>query len=464
MTGVQTCALPISIFGPFNPDEDGYAAKLPWQGVGWYRKTFALDPADQGKRVYLDFDGVMAFPEIFINGKSAGGWDYGYVSFRVDATEHLVFGQPNVIAVKVDTRKQGTRWYPGAGIYRKVTLTLCDTVHVGHWATVVVTPEITKEKAIVAVSTSIENHTGSPSAAGYTFAITDPAGKQAVFVSGNIFLAAGNDNMIEQKLEIAEPVLWDLADPKLYTLKVSVMKEGTVIDLETVSFGIRTAVFTANDGFHLNGRRVQICGVNLHHDHGPLGAAFYTRAMERQLEIMKDMGANAIRTSHNPPAPELLELCDRMGLIVWDECFDKWGETAGRHDRQPPLGEYGRRQIRNMVMRDRNHPCVVVWSIGNEIGNSSNDQHGKDGPRVAMMRQYVLAHDTTRPVGIADCIPDTANQPILDALDLCGWNYARRYGIYRQRYPDKPIVYSESASAVSTRGFYELPLPTIKTD
>jgi hypothetical protein len=281
---------------------------------------------------------------------------------------------------------------------------------------------------------------------------------------GSCDVPAGDSADIRQDVKIDQPVRWDIDHPQLYTLTVMLEKDGRPVDSETVPFGIRTFEFTADDGFHLNGRRVQLHGVNLHHDHGPLGAAFYTRAMERQLEIMRDMGVNAIRTSHNPPAPELLELCDRMGFVVWDECFDKWDDKAGRHDGQPPLDQYGDRHIRNTVLRDRNHPCVVVWSIGNEIINSADDQKGKDGPRVKMMREFVLKYDTTRPVGMADCIPQTANEPILDALDLCGWNYARRYFIYRERYPDRPIIYSESASALSTRGFYELPLPAIKTD
>jgi beta-galactosidase len=452
-----------AIAGPFNPEEHGYAAKLPWKGVGWYRKSFTLDAADSGKRVYLDFDGVMAFPEIYINGELAGQWDYGYVSFRIDATGYVRFGQPNLIAVKCDTRKQGTRWYPGAGIYRKVTLTLCGPVHIAQWGLYVTTPEITPQQAAVSVTAMLENDTQNPAEVQCHFVIRDPAGKQAASLTAGVSVPFGSA-AVKQQLVVQPPQRWDVTDPKLYTLSVSIEKDGIILDSQTVPFGFRTFEFTADDGFHLNGRRVQLYGVNLHHDHGPLGAAFYPRAMQRQLEIMKEMGVNAVRTSHNPPAQELLDLCDRMGIIVWDECFDKWDDKAGRHDGQPPLQSYGHKQIRNTVMRDRNHPSVVVWSIGNEIGNSSDDQKGKNGQMVKMMSDFVLQYDAARPVGMADCIPQTASQPILDALDLCGWNYARRYAIYRERYPDKPIVYSESASALSTRGFYELPLPTTKTD
>ena len=237
-----------------------------------------------------------------------------------------------------------------------------------------------------------------------------------------------------------------------------------VVDTASTCFGIRTFSFTADDGFHLNGRRVQLYGVNLHHDQGPLGAALYRRALQRQLEIMRDMGCNAIRTSHNPPAPELLELCDRMGFVVWDECFDKWDRTADRVNGKPDLEEHADRQLRNLVMRDRNHPSVVLWSIGNEIGNQPYDVEGKSPQRVKMLSDIVRKYDDTRPVGIGCHIPNTADQPILDSLDVTGWNYARRYENMRRRYPDKPLIYSESASALSTRGFYELPLPTTKTE
>jgi len=234
------------------------------------------------------------------------------------------------------------------------------------------------------------------------------------------------------------------------------------MDTDATSFGIRTFQFTANDGFHLNGRRVQLYGVCLHHDQGPLGGAFYPRAMERQLEIMRDMGVNAIRTSHNPPAPELLDLCDRMGFVVWDEAFDKWDGTADRVKGEPPLEQYGERQLRNFVLRDRNHPSVVVWSVGNELGGGGRE--GITPERVKFMSDFVRKYDPTRPVGMGCHIPGLAEKPNFDALDLTGWNYMRRYATYRQRYPDKPIVYSESASALSTRGFYELPLPNRKNE
>jgi beta-galactosidase len=449
-----------AISGPFNPSENGYAGKLPWKGEGWYRKTFKLDNW-QGRRVYFDFDGVMAFPKVYVNGQLAGQWDYGYMSFRVDATPYVKFGGTNGIAVYVDTRNHGTRWYPGAGIYRKVTMTICDPVRVGHWSTVVTTPSVDDKVAAIRVRTTIENHLAAESNSKVVVWLLDPDGKGVAMSDWAGDLRAGESQELDLSFTIMNPQRWDIDKPRLYSARVTVRAGDKVTDVETIPFGIRTFEFTANDGFHLNSRRVQLYGVCLHHDQGPLGAAFYPRAMERQLEIMRDMGVNAIRTSHNPPAPELLDLCDRMGFVVWDEAFDKWDGTADRVRGEPPLEPYGEKQIRNLVMRDRNHPCVVVWSIGNEIGEGGRE--GVTPERVKFMSEFVRKYDPTRPVGMANHIPAMAERPNFDALDLTGWNYMRRYAIYRERYPDKPIIYSESASALSTRGFYELPLPSEKT-
>jgi beta-galactosidase len=454
-----------AIAGPFNPKEDGYAGKLPWWGQGWYRKSFKLDRANAGRRVYFDFDGVMAFPKVYINGQLAGEWDYGYMSFRVDATPYVKFGADNTIAVYADTRNHGTRWYPGAGIYRKVTMTVCNPVQLAHWGTYVTTPEVADASAKVNVRSTIENHLKGKSKVSVEVSLLDPDGKTvATFKTDGVAIPAGGSKDVSQSFVIANPQRWDITSPKLYTAKTIIRHGEKIVDTDTATFGIREFKFTADDGFHLNGRRVQLHGVCLHHDQGALGGAFYTRAMERQLEIMRDMGVNAIRTSHNPPAPELLELCDRMGFVVWDECFDKWDRTADRFDpNTTPLEQYGEKQIRNFVMRDRNHPSIVVWSIGNEIDSPPKDPQGLTKERVKLMSDFVRECDLTRPVGMACCFPYQVAQSVFDALDLTGWNYQRRYAQYRTRYPDKPIIYSESASAFSTRGFYELPLRGSKT-
>ncbi len=448
-----------AIAGPFDPRADGSSGKLPWRGVGWYRKTFELDQAPDGARVYFDFDGVMAFPKVYVNGQLAGEWDYGYMAFRVDATPYVKFGQTNVIAVQADTRRHGTRWYPGAGIYRKVEMVICEPVHIAQWGTYVTTPEVSDASATVRVRTAIDNHRAAATETTVEVAILNPSGRPITTGSKDLSIPAGGSAEADQSLVVKNPQRWDVSSPKLYKVRTVVRAGAEVMDLDETPFGIRTFKLTADDGFHLNGRRLQLYGVCLHHDQGPLGAAFFPRAMERQLEIMRDMGVNAVRTSHNPPAAELLDLCDRMGFVVWDEAFDKWNETADRINGQPPLEEYGEKQIRNLTLRDRNHPSVVVWSIGNEIGNQPYDREGKSAERVKFMSDFFRKYDPTRPVGMACHIPGTVDEPILDALDYTGWNYARRYARYREAYPDKPILYSESASTLSTRGFYDFPLP-----
>jgi beta-galactosidase len=461
-----------AIAGPFDPKEDGHAAKLPWRGVGWYRRSFTLD-CQQGQQVYLDFDGVMAFPKVYINGKLAGEWDYGYTSFRIDATPFVNFHGNNEIAVRVDTTKHGTRWYPGAGIYRKVTLEIRNPIHISHWGTVVTTPMLGEKAAEIKARTTVENHTTKDAKVAAYFTIRGPDGKEHVGFGKRCTVPASGSAEVVASSSLVDYQRWDIDQPALYTIEAEVVPESAFdrkevdhsqdYDKETATFGIRQFGFTADDGFHLNGRRVQLHGVCLHHDQGPLGGAFYARAMERQLEIMRDMGVNAIRTSHNPPAPELLELCDRMGFVVWDECFDKWDDKADRVDGVPPLKEHAERHLRSMVTRDRNHPSVVVWSIANEI-SAVGGKNGLTKDRIAMMRDIVRTYDDTRPVGLAHHIPPTAETDIFEPLDLTGWNYARRYATFRKHYPNKPIIYSESASALSTRGFYALPLPKAKTE
>jgi len=450
-----------AITGPFDPAGDGSTGKLPWKGVGWYRKTFVLDAGDAGSRVYLDFDGVMAFPKVYFNGNLAGKWDYGYNSFRVDATPYVKFGEANVVAVMADTRRHRSRWYPGAGIYRKVTMTIVDPVHIAHWGAFVTTPVVTDEMAKILVATRIENHLEEDTTARISVSLNDPNGVSVAEGADSITLPSGGSDESIQAFDIPDPERWDVGSPKLYTANIAVSVNGRVVDTETTTFGIRTFKFTADDGFHLNGRRVQLHGVNLHHDQGPLGAAFNIRAMQRQLEIMQNMGVNALRTSHNPPAPEVLDLCDRMGIVVWNEAFDKWEGTAD-HVTDEPLETFGERQIKNFVMRDRNHPSVVVWSIGNEIGTGEKGW-GKTAGRVAFMRDFVLKYDPTRPVTIGNDNPGDGDNDVLDALDTVGYNYMRRYGRFRETHPDVPLVYSESASTVSTRGYYEFPLPESKT-
>jgi len=455
-----------AIAGPFIPAADGGTGKLPWRGVGWYSKSFTLAAADAGKRVYLDFEGVMASPEVFVNGQKAGGWDYGYLGFRVDATPFVTFGTANTVVVKADTRNHNSRWYPGAGIYRNVTLTLCDPVHVAHEATFVTTPEVSAAEAVVQVASSVTNATGQPVEANVTATLLDPDGKTADERVLPLALPARAAMPLTLRFRtLAKPRLWDIGAPNLYRIRLSV-KAGTYADTETTRFGIRSFAFPADDGFHLNGRRVQLNGVDLHADLGPLGMAFNRSAMRRQLEILHDMGFNAVRTSHNCPAPGLLDLCDEMGLFVWNEAFDKWEGTSGRRKDQN-LEDYVSRNLRQFVRRDRNHPCVFVWSIGNEIppakpGDASDP--GMTEPRCTLFRSVIRELDTTRPVGIGCCHGEAVGMGIFEHLDITGWNYGGQYANIKRKYPGKPVLYSESASAVSSYGFYAVPPPQNKTD
>jgi beta-galactosidase len=438
--------------------------KLPWKGVGWYRKTFTVE-GGAGQRVYFDFDGVMAFPKVYINGKLAGEWDYGYMSFRVDATPHIHFGQQNVIAVEADTRRHGSRWYPGAGIYRKVRMTVTQPVHIAHWGTFVTTTAVSDQRATVRLKSAIENHEAVDREVTVEVSILHPNGQPVSTSKKRATVPAGKLVEVDQQMFVANPQRWDLNHPNLYTAVTTVRAGDNALDGETVKFGIRTFSFDADRGFFLNGRRVQLNGVNLHHDLGALGAAFNRRAAQRQLEIMKEMGVNALRTSHNAPAPEVLELCDQMGILVWNECFDKWNATADNLGGPENVLPLAIRQLNNFVRRDRNHASVFVWSVGNEIDTSVDERgDGMSFGRLAAMRAAILQLDDTRPVGVGCHTPETVRQPVYDPLDLTGWNYGRRYDRFREAYPDHPILYSESASTVSTRGHYGFPLPNGKTD
>jgi beta-galactosidase len=465
-SGWQPVRLPHdwAISGPYEPQGDASTGKLPWKGEGWYRKTFTVSAADKGKRAYLDFDGVMAMPTVYINGRKAGGWDYGYMSFRVDATNLLKPGHTNTVAVHVDTRPHRSRWYPGAGIYRKVQLVFNEPIHIAHWGTFITTPQVDASSATVNVEVTVENHAAAPADVQVETVLRDPNGKEVAVSREKLAISAGNSAVVAAVCRVKKPLRWDTESPWLYRAETRVYAGGKLVDVVETPFGIRTFKFTANDGFHLNGRRVQLKGVNMHSDLGPLGVAFNTRGMERQLEILKDMGVNAFRTSHNPPAPELLDLCDRMGIVVWNEAFDSW-EDAATLPKGVTIPEHGQKQIGNFIRRDRNHPCVVLWSVGNEIAKLEELKYPDSPGLLKTMVGFVKALDTTRPVALAHCIPSSAKSQLPAALDVTGWNYARRYATSRERWPNLPIIYSESASAFSTRGYYDdFPMPAKKDD
>ena len=457
-----------AISGPFGALTDkGSQGKLPWKGEGWYRKRFVLPKAAAGKRVQLIFDGVMSAPTVYLNGKKVGSWIYGYNSFHIDATDAARFSGENVLTVHADTREHYSRWYPGAGIYRKVTVRLVDSVNIPVWGVFVTTPEISDEKATVKLAVEAANQSAKTRQVTIENSLIDPVGKKVGTVRKNITLLAGEMLTTSFDLLVKKPRRWDINTPQLYTAVTRLLVDGKETYRKETPFGIRTFKWTADKGFFLNGRRVQIQGVNLHHDHGPLGAAFYPRAMERQIEIMQEMGVNSIRTSHNAPAPELLELCDRMGILVFNELFDKSGATAGvRCSTAEYVNKYAEREVCNFVRRDRNHPCVYTWSIANEHGDIMRNSDGQAPQHVTKLVSYLKKYDPTRPITMGVCVPDSADKAkhIMDALDTISWNYQEKFLYSLENYPNKGTCISESASAFGTRGAYKLRLPKTKTD
>jgi beta-galactosidase len=447
-----------AISGPAIPDGDSNTGKLPWQGEGWYRRGLEIPAGSNGKTVYLIFDGIMSNPEVYINGQLAGKWDYGYNSFYLDVTKFLTMNGKNLLAIHVDNRRHDSRWYPGAGIYRKVQLVVVDPVHVGVWGTQVSTPVIKPNYAEIRVMTTVLNQTGSKAEKiRVENVILNPGGVEIGRNETVKEIKPGASREFEITIGLTNPRRWDIVDPVLYQVKTNIYNGDQLTDTYYTPFGVRTVRITANNGLFLNDKRVQLKGVNLHHDHGPLGAAFFPRAMERQIEIMKSMGCNAIRTSHNMAAPELYDLCDKMGMLVYDEAFDKYDRKADISE-ETDFEEFAARNLRNFVLRDRNHPSVFIWSVGNEMGDVQNN---KDNGfhRLQTMINYVRKYDPTRPVTMACDQTGSAALRHFDLYDVHSWNYGRRYSLARQMEPNKSVIVSESGSTVSTRGFYELPLP-----
>lgn len=452
-----------AISGPFIPEGDGNTGKLPWKGEGWYRYPLEIPKSFAGKRIYLLFDGVMAFPQVYVNGVLAGSWDYGYNSFYFDITDHLHSNQRNVLAVHVDTRQHDSRWYPGAGIYRKVQLIAVDPVHIDIWGVQITTPVVKPNYADVNVIAKVVNQSVTifdEITVAYT--ILSPMGKELATKEVKAKLSGQSSRDFETTFQLTDPQRWDIGQGVLYSMRTIVKRGQVALDTTFTSFGIRSMRFDADHGFYLNDRRVQLKGVNLHHDHGPLGAAFYPRAMERQLELLKSMGCNAVRTSHNVAAPELLDMCDSMGILVFDEIFDKYDQKADIVD-TTDFEDFARRNISNFVRRDRNHPSVFLWSVGNEIGDVQWNKHGGFAKLNTMINE-VLRCDRTRPTTLVCDSRNSASLRHFDYYDVHSWNYGRRYDLARQLEPNKAVIISESASTVSTRGFYELPLPDKKTD
>jgi beta-galactosidase len=424
-------------------------------GTGWYRKSFRLPKGAQGRAAWLEFDGVYMNSDVWINGVHLGHRPNGYVGFVYDITQHLLPGV-NVVAVRVDNARQpNSRWYTGSGIYRHVWLTIVDRLHVGHWGTYVTTPRVDPAGAEVVVRTRVENGDRAPRQGVLRSVVRDSAGREMVRGEVPFSLPPGGQVEIHQALRVQTPQLWSVQSPALYTLH-STIREGRHAADETITaFGIRSIAYDKDRGFLLNGRQVKMRGMNLHHEAGGLGAAVPEQVWRRRLEALKAMGANAIRTAHNPPAPEFLDLCDRLGFLVMAEAFDEWTTAKVPEGYHQYFAEWSERDVTDFVRRDRNHPSVVLWSAGNEIG----EQSMLDGAQV-LRRLVETFHreDPTRPVTTGNdkiaADDNPATLAFLNAEDIVGYNYVDRWHERRERFaeqdrkdhPDWKMIGTESGS------------------
>ena len=458
-------------------------------GVGWYRKTFTVEKNMTGKKVFVEFDGVYHRSEVWINGISLGKRPNGYISFRYDLTPHIRFGAENVIAVKVDNSQQpNSRWYSGSGIYRNVRLVFTDPMHVDYHGTYVTTPRISADSADINVQTIVKNDMTLRREVKVEQSLFDAEGKLLTKTDATMIMLPGKTGKMVQKLVAHKPVLWDIDRPYLYKVVTKLYVGGLLKDEYSTFTGIRSFRFDVEKGFFLNGKPLKINGVCNHHDLGALGAAVNTRAIERQLEILKAMGVNAIRTAHNPPAPELLDLCDRMGFIVQNEAFDIWRKGKTTYDYSLDFADWYERDLTDFVVRDRNHPSVIMWSIGNEVQEQwiqqnrdtinlqqanvllnqkrdINPDDYKDGKvsfnalLTSRLVEIVKSLDLTRPV-TAGCNETRDINPLFqsESLDLIGFNYhENEFADITKRFPKTPFIVTESVSSLQTRGFYLTP-------
>jgi beta-galactosidase len=444
-----------SIEGPFdekNPTGGG-GGFLP-AGVGWYRKHFNLPAHYQDRRIFIDFDGVMANSDVWINGFHLGKRPYGYVSFRYELTSHLNFGKkPNVVAVRADnTGQPASRWYTGAGIYRHVRLVATNHIHIAQWGTFVTTPHVTAEKATVRVQNEVVNQSSVARTLSVEATVVDPSGS-VVHTEENktLNIPAGSTLNLSLDIEVKNPQRWDLDHPNLYRLVVRLRDGRQTLDDETVTFGIRDAHFEADTGFWLNGRNFKIKGVCLHHDGSAFGAAVPLRVWERRLEILRDLGVNAIRTAHNPPAPEFLDLCDRMGFLVMDELFDCWTVAKNPYDYHLYFKEWSNIDARDTVRRDRNHPSIIVYSAGNEIHDTPKPDVAK--PILAALVATFHEADPSRPVSQGLFRPNVSHDydnGLADLLDVVGQNYRENeiLAAHRQK-PTRKILGTENGHDLS---------------
>ena len=436
-------------------------------GMGWYRKTFDVKAFDKNKLYSIEFDGIYMLSTVWINGHELGTWPYGYSSFSYDLTPYLR-AKGNVLAVRVDNSRHGnSRWYTGSGIYRHVRLVETARTHFAKWGVFNSTMHLTEKEAAIRVKSELENDDNRDKQLTLSHTIIDADGNIVARAEQRVGIAAGSRGTDEQTINVPDPVLWNLDNPYLYTLRSTLTEGKRLVDEVDNVLGIRTIEYPLDKGFLLNGQQVKMKGVNLHHDGGAVGAAVPERVWERRLEILKSGGCNAIRTAHNPPAPEFLDLCDRMGFLVMDEAFDQWINAKNKEDYHLYFREWHERDLTAMVARDRNHPSVVMWSIGNEI----RDQRSAEGPGAAA-EMIAICHrlDDTRLVtsGNDEIASNSPTSPEFLAAfenDIIGYNYPDRwrtrrevvYAIDKAAYPNRRVVATESTGLGGPRRQYQWP-------
>ncbi len=463
-----------SIEGPFDQGapSGGPGAYLP-AGIGWYRKRFTVPGTDRDKVVVIEFDGVYQNSEVWINGNSLGLRPYGYVPFFYELTPHLNFDGENVIAVRVDNSNQtNCRWYSGSGIYRHTWLLKTNQLRVGYWGTFVTFPRVSADSALVEVKTRVVNGRRSDAQCSLTTDILDKSGSIVGSQENTKLLKAGAGFEFVTQVAVSKPSLWSPAHPTLYTVRSIVHEAGRVVDVYETPIGIREAVFDADRGFLLNGEHIKMNGVCIHQEAGSVGSAVPERVWERRLETLRDMGCNAIRTSHNPYAAEFLDLCDRMGFLVMNEAFDEWRHAKGqvKNGYHIYFDEWHERDLENFIHRDRNHPSVVLWSAGNEVP----DQSAPEGAETLRgLNRIFHGEDPTRPVTVgcdhvySEPLNESARPEFLAALDIVGYNYVDRwrdraekfYSIDRAAFPRRRMIGTESVGIGGVRGDYSSLFP-----
>jgi beta-galactosidase len=412
-------------------------------GTGWYRRAFTAPASWKGRRVSAEFDGVYRNATVYLNGTPLGTRPSGYSSVAYELTPHLAPGSRNVLAVRVDNSAQpNSRWYSGSGIYRHVRLVVTDAVHVARWGVFVTTPEISGASAKVVVRTKVSNERRAAANVVVETSLVDPGGK-AVGRSRSE-LPAGEAE-VTQDVAVAHPALWSPATPRLYEAVTRIVRDGAVVDEVVTPFGIRSIAWSVEKGFVLNGTSIELAGGSVHHDNGPLGAAAFDRAEERRVELLKGAGFNAVRTAHNVPSTAFLDACDRLGLLVLDEPFDVWRTAKVKHDMAGEFDEWWQRDLEAMVRRDRNHPSVVMWGIGNEI----QEVWTPDGaPLAKRISDHVRSLDGTRPVTQAFAGASYGESPdaAIAAVDIAGYNYSivRNHAKDHERVPSRVMMTTES--------------------